>query len=475
MHKLTIQPSDVIKREKVLFNFFILSSITVTLYLVGKAIRHSDIALFWPLNAVIVGLFIRHKALRYKKYAAVVLAAMLLSSFATGERGVYSILVDFSDVLFMLIMYWLIIREEKADEDNLKITIFRIYSYCFISALLCSALGSYIYSCGIHAEFWQIYPVWFSEEFTTSVLILPFTLLCQKKEFFSPLTLRRLVPVGMLMASLLVSILSGVTGSMGTLAMILPALIWCALNYSLSTTCLLTLCSGMVEMMLIDRHAIESNMTSFLPMIISTRLGIASIAISPVIVAVSVEAVNKMVKQLSRQVRYDYLTRVHSRFGLYEHLRELEVTDNETSLNVLVLDIDHFKKINDTWGHDCGDNVLMTFARRVKNTVADRGVIARLGGEEFAVVMTGKPGEDGYRLAEDIRQAIEEMNIAWQSANLSLTVSIGLSYGQVMRWNIVDSFDRLLSEADSYLYQSKKTGRNRISASPLINNNVTGS
>ncbi|HBU0448760.1 TPA: GGDEF domain-containing protein, partial [Klebsiella pneumoniae] len=140
-----------------------------------------------------------------------------------------------------------------------------------------------------------------------------------------------------------------------------------------------------------------------------------------------------------------------------------------------VLDIDHFKKINDTWGHDCGDNVLMTFARRVKNTVADRGVIARLGGEEFAVVMTGKAGEDGYRLAEDIRQAIEEMNIAWQSANLSLTVSIGLSYGQVMRWNIVDSFDRLLSEADSYLYQSKKTGRNRISASPLINNIVTGS
>ena len=67
------------------------------------------------------------------------------------------------------------------------------------------------------------------------------------------------------------------------------------------------------------------------------------------------------------------------------------------------------------------------------------------------------------------------MNIAWQSANLSLTVSIGLSYGQVMRWNIVDSFDRLLSEADSYLYQSKKTGRNRISASPLINNIVTGS
>lgn len=256
--------------------------------------------------------------------------------------------------------------------------------------------------------------------------------------------------------------------------MILPALIWCALNYSLSTTCLLTLLAGMVEMMMVDQHAIESNLDAYLPMVISTRLGIASIAISPVIVAVSVEAINKLVKQLSRQVRYDYLTRVHSRFGLYEHLRELKATENETSLNVLVLDIDHFKNINDTWGHDCGDNVLTTFAVRVKNIVADRGVIARLGGEEFAVVMTGKPGEEGYRLAEDIRQAIEEMDIARQSANLSLTVSIGLSYGRVMRWNIIDSFDRLLSEADSYLYRSKKAGRNRISASPAITNIVTG-
>ncbi|EPF1256738.1 TPA: diguanylate cyclase [Klebsiella aerogenes] len=474
MHKLTIQPSDAFKREKVLLNFFILSSVTVTLYLVGKAIRHSDIALFWPLNAVIVGLFIRHKTLRHIKYAAVVVVAMLLTSLTTGDRGVYSIVLDFSNVLFMLIMYWLIIREEKSDEDNLKITIFRIYSYCFITALFCSALGSYVFAGGIHADFWKIYPVWFSEEFTTSVLILPFTLLCQKKEIFSAFTLRQLVPFGMLMASLLVSVLSGVTGSMGTLSMILPALIWCALNYSLSTTCLLTLLAGMVEMMMVDQHAIESNLDAYLPMVISTRLGIASIAISPVIVAVSVEAINKLVKQLSRQVRYDYLTRVHSRFGLYEHLRELKATENETSLNVLVLDIDHFKNINDTWGHDCGDNVLTTFARRVKNIVADRGVIARLGGEEFAVVMTGKPGEEGYRLAEDIRQAVEEMDIAWQSANLSLTVSIGLSYGRVMRWNIIDSFDRLLSEADSYLYRSKKAGRNRISASLAITNIVTG-
>lgn len=475
MHKLTIQPSDVIKREKVLFNFFILFSITVTLYFAGKAIRHGEIALFWPLNAVMAGVFIRHKVLRHIKYAAMVLAAMLISGTAMGNSTIFDILVDLSDALFILMMYWLIIREETPEQDNLKITIFRIYSYCFLAAFCCSILGSYAFSRSNDVNFWQIYPVWFSEEFTTSVLILPFVLLCQKKDIFRPFILRQLVPFGMLFASILVSILSGVIGSMGTLSMILPALIWCALNYSLSTTCLLTLLSGMVEMMMVDQHAMESNLLAHLPVIISTRLGIASIAISPVIVAVSVEAINKLVTQLSRQVRYDYLTRVHSRFGLYEHLREMKDMDKETSLSVLVLDIDHFKNINDTWGHDCGDNVLTTFARRVKKIVGDRGVIARLGGEEFAVVMAGKPGDEGYRLAENIRKAIEEMDIAWQSNNLSLTVSIGLSYGMVMRWNIIDGFDRLLSEADSYLYQSKKSGRNRISTSPAITNFIIAS
>lgn len=104
----------------------------------GKAIRHSDIALFWPLNAVIVGLFIRHKTLRHIKYAAVVVVAMLLTSLTTGDRGVYSIVLDFSNVLFMLIMYWLIIREEKSDEDNLKITIFQFTATVYHRAILFS-------------------------------------------------------------------------------------------------------------------------------------------------------------------------------------------------------------------------------------------------------------------------------------------------------------------------------------------------
>lgn len=467
MHKLTITPADFFKQENPLFNAVVLFSTTVALYAAGRLIRHNDIALFWPMNAVLAGLFIRHRVLRQFHYFTIFILATLFCSLAVGSRSVSELLTDFSDIAFVAMLSWMIISEKKRCESFIKITIFRLYSYCLLTAVACSGPGSYFFSLSHQIDFWRIYPVWFSEEFTTSVLILPFVLICTAQQPFRPTELRRLIPVGLLAVSLAISIATGTAGSVGTLSMILPALIWCAISYSLPTTCLLTLLAGVVEVLMVDQKAGGISLVGHVPLIISARLGIASIAISPVIVAVSVQAINTLVRQLSHQVRYDYLTCVYSRFGLYERLKELHDGERDTPLNVLVLDIDHFKNINDTWGHDCGDKVLAAFAVRVQNVVGQRGIVARLGGEEFAVIMAGKPGGEGYLLAEEIRKEIESMQVEWGSKMLSLTVSVGLSYGKAMRWNIVDIFDKLLSEADAYLYQSKKMGRNRTSAPPV--------
>jgi Response regulator containing a CheY-like receiver domain and a GGDEF domain len=112
--------------------------------------------------------------------------------------------------------------------------------------------------------------------------------------------------------------------------------------------------------------------------------------------------------------------------------------------------------------------VLTEFALRVKEVVGEQGIVARMGGEEFAVVMPDACGDNGYRLAEEIRAEIEQMKVQWGSDTLSLTVSIGLSHGQAARRQLVDVFDKLLSEADRYLYQSKKAGRNRTCAAPSV-------
>lgn len=464
MYKLTIYPSDGFKKDNPLLNTVALFSLTVALYAVGQFIGHHGTTLFWPMNAVLAGLFIRHRPLRQPYYYTIFVLAVLFAGLVLDHYNLIGILMNMSDIAFVAILSWLILKERQPAEPHLKITIFRLYSYCLLTGILCAILGSYFYALLHQSDFWQIYPAWLSEEFTTSVLVLPVILIRRAECTPRRITLSRPLPLVLLVLSLTVSITTGTPESMGTLSMILPALIWCAIVYSLPTTCVLTLLAGVVEVLMVNQKVSGLHLMGQIPPIISARLGIAAIALSPLIVAVSVEAINALVKQLSHQVRYDYLTRVYSRFGLYERLKELDGNGHTTALNVLILDIDHFKHINDTWGHDCGDRVLTAFAGRVKSVVGKLGIVARLGGEEFAVIMAGKPGDAGLQLAEEIRQAVEEMEVEWDSKKLSLTVSIGLSYGTAMRQNIVDIFDKLLSEADGYLYQSKKTGRNRTSA-----------
>lgn len=466
MYKLTIHPSRYLKEENTLFNTLMLIATTLLLYSLSNALQvEGHVALFWPLNAVLVGLFSRYSFFNRPYYYTVSLLSLLVwdSFFTINSPG--AVLVNVSNMSFVLILVNCILREGPATAETVKLNVLRLYSYCLLSALLCSVPGSYGFALSGSASFRDVYPVWFSEEFSTSVLILPFLLTWTGLLRFRSFELKKLLPFITLILSLTVS---GLSGGIGSLSMTLPALIWCAISYSLPTTCLLTMLTGTAEVLMVDAHWVYTNLTGHITQVFSARMGIASIAISPVIVAASVQAINTLVKQLSARANYDYLTRVHSRYGLYEQLKAQDQKAVNTPLNVMLLDIDHFKNINDTHGHDCGDNVLSAFASRVQEVVGEQGIVARMGGEEFAVVMPDASEGKGYRLAEAIREEIEQMELTWGSDTLTLTVSIGLSHGEAARRGIVDSFDRLLTEADHYLYQSKKTGRNRTSAAPSV-------
>lgn len=466
MHKLTIHPSDLLKEENTLFNTVAIIAAIAILHLGSCAIQHSGhLALFWPVNALMVGLFLRFPFFNRPHYYLTGLLVALLCNISVGTNSVGAVLVILSNTAFVVILTNLILWERKQPSDPLKINVLRLYSYCLLSAIVCSVLGSYGFSLSYHRTFATVYPIWFSEQFSTSVLILPFLLTWNGNLLPKKFDLRQVMPVGLLIFSIAASSHSA---GIGSLAVTLPALIWCAISFSLPVTCLLTQLTGIMEVLLVDAHWMYASIDGHITQIVSARMGIASVAISPVMVAVSVQAINTLVKQLSARANYDYLTRVHSRFGLYEKLRVQDEKMANTALNVLLLDIDHFKSINDTHGHDCGDSVLTEFARRVKEVVGEKGIVARMGGEEFAVVMPDACGDNGYQLAEEIRAEIEQMEVQWGGDTLSLTVSIGLSHGHAARRQLVDVFDKLLSEADRYLYQSKKAGRNRTCAAPSV-------
>jgi two-component system cell cycle response regulator len=160
----------------------------------------------------------------------------------------------------------------------------------------------------------------------------------------------------------------------------------------------------------------------------------------------------------------DPLTGLHNRRFMQSHLSMLvgEGLNKGRALTVLVLDIDHFKAVNDTYGHDAGDEVLREFAQRMRDAVRGVDLVCRTGGEEFVVMMPDTEPEIGMKVAERLRRSIEGrlFPVHQGTRHIQVTTSVGLASLQVGDGN----GDALLKKADLALYRAKKEGRNRVVA-----------
>jgi two-component system cell cycle response regulator len=157
----------------------------------------------------------------------------------------------------------------------------------------------------------------------------------------------------------------------------------------------------------------------------------------------------------------DPLTGLNNRRYLDTHLSTLvgQAADKGRPLSLMILDIDHFKAVNDTFGHEAGDQVLKGFAGRIKKVIRNIDLFCRLGGEEFVVVMPDTPIETAMKIAERVRQAVEKdvFSILTDGRAIPVTVSIGLAE----RGRDV-GMDGLIRRADKALYKSKEGGRNKV-------------
>ena len=159
----------------------------------------------------------------------------------------------------------------------------------------------------------------------------------------------------------------------------------------------------------------------------------------------------------------DPLTRLHNRRYMSSHLDTLMKSATPAKpISFLIMDIDHFKSVNDTHGHDVGDEVLREFANRISANVRGIDLACRHGGEEFVVVMPDTDSAFAFTVAERLRQSIEATPIKISRAPnaLTITVSIGIASSNGMP----DVADQLLRRADQALYRAKREGRNRVIA-----------
>ena len=166
-------------------------------------------------------------------------------------------------------------------------------------------------------------------------------------------------------------------------------------------------------------------------------------------------AAYERIRELEKLATLDELTGLGNRRGLNEHLaRALSQADRQqTDLTFVAIDIDHFKQVNDTHGHDAGDVVLQRVAATLKRVLRAGDYAFRQGGEELSVIAV-TTFRGAAILAEKIRHAIEDSH---QSGEVPVTVSLGVSMAR-----LGDTSEKLAKRADEALYKAKESGRNRV-------------
>ena len=166
-------------------------------------------------------------------------------------------------------------------------------------------------------------------------------------------------------------------------------------------------------------------------------------------------------RQMYESALRDGLTKIFNRKYFLDRL-EAEVAfakRHNTPLSLLMMDIDHFKKVNDTFGHLAGDRALVELSRIVSTTIRTEDVFARYGGEEFVVVCRGVDLVGAAALGERIRHLVEQEKIEHEDAHFTITVSIGVSV--LTDVGVRDALS-LIGHADEALYEAKRSGRNKV-------------
>ncbi|MFN3740892.1 MAG: diguanylate cyclase [Thermodesulfovibrionales bacterium] len=178
---------------------------------------------------------------------------------------------------------------------------------------------------------------------------------------------------------------------------------------------------------------------------------------------------NRQLEDLLRRLEImaitDHLTEIYNRRHFEEILKRefTRALRYNLHLSCLMCDIDHFKRINDTFGHAAGDTVLKEVARLIYSSLREIDVIARWGGEEFIVLLTQAKKADAKKVAERVLQSVSAYKFQGLPENEKITVSIGVA--SIPEDRDIDNWEKLIKAADEALYRAKRNGRNRVELS----------
>lgn len=451
-----------------LLPYVVLFSLTLALTLGGILARPIEsLSLFWPVNAVLAGVLLRYPRQATPLGFALVWLAMVAADLACGSNWQPALWFNLCN-LSVIVTVWLLLVRLPRQHRRMRSPqgVLCVFGACAAGAMVAASMACLMSAPWFQESMRATWLAWFSEQFSTCILIVPALLTAPSRGVLVHGGAKRirLAPLLVLMGSLALSI---VFGGPGAIAFPIAALLWCAWTYSPFLVALLALMAGSSLIVAVAQNLMHFSVPQSVPgvtTLMSARLGIAMLVLGPLVVACVSNANRSLLARLEHQATIDHLTGALTRSAFTRLANALldsrQQLDPAMPLTLMMLDIDHFKSINDRHGHGVGDQVLRTFANALQEHLRDGELFARLGGEEFVVVLPGLAPEHAQFTAERLRRAVQDLHLNHADPRLQMTVSIGLA--GCAEGDPSPALDALLVCADKALYRAKAHGRNCV-------------
>lgn len=463
----SLMPSDSLRI------FCLLAAIVLCCSLIGIWTRPlSHLAFFWPANAVLISLMLRYPQLNRPAAWLGAVIGYIFADLLTGSDLRVALTLTTANLITIFVVLALIYLYRVDYRHYGKgFTFLKLSAVCALGSIASASFAVLMLPL-VSNEFMSVdrmaldFGTWWSGEVINCILVMPIILafppLKKIRYFFYNRRqihwrLQRVLPI----IALIVSIgFAHLFPGPGAMLYPLAALIWAALVYKFFTITVINLIIAFATYQSLSDFIFDSSTDTYLISAISIRIGLSMLVLTPLIVCIISRNRQKIFKNMLYLANHDSLTHTINRRFFFEAAENFLSHSPKASFALMMLDIDHFKKINDNHGHHVGDYALQHFAEIVKKNMREQDLFARIGGEEFIVLLRNTQELEAVDIAERIRKNIEQNPLQVSATqHIALTVSIGLTFNNHATAQHLKDY---MVTADHALYSAKSSGRNRV-------------